>query len=206
VIHVEFTLSKRYKKVGLKPDQKHWITKPVLNEFRKFDIVRAEPLSLTLEKYLAQFPDPTSLLFPSPFTHRRKYLKMHNLGSEVNEHPYTRQWSYLLIRGVNDWLPNTLKNQLGLYQTWLSEDGKRVVWKDGQGKEHNQEKKTAEVHLWLHWFRAQRASQLRHDYHLPLEDIKDYFRWRDYATAERYAKQGQETITEKMLSQKVAYF
>jgi hypothetical protein len=205
VIHAEFVLSKRYKKVGLKPDGKHWETKPVLNEFRKFDIVRREPFSPILEEYLARYSDPTSLLFASPFAHRPKYNKVHNLKKEANEKPYTRQWAYLLIRRVNDLLPNSLKNDLGLYQTWLDEDGKRVIWKDGQGREHNGSKQTAEVHLWLHYFRAQRASQLRHDYHLPLEDIKDYFRWRDYATAERYSKQGQKTITDKMLSQEIAY-
>lgn len=216
VIHVEFTASKRYKKIALKPDGKHWITKPDLSWNREFDIIRAEPIVPRFERFLSKFPDQEQLLFPSRFQHRPIWYKRHGLKPpEVNEegfheeHPYGRQWAYLLIRKVNESLPDGLKYDLKLHQKWVDEDKNSITWKDSHGASHNTQEDLKEdkqeIHLWLHWFRSQRASQLIADYHLALEVIKEYFLWKDYATAERYAKQGQKTITDMMLEAKPTY-
>jgi hypothetical protein len=62
-----------------------------------------------------------------------------------------------------------------------------------------------EIHLWLHWFRSQRASQLVCDYSFEVMDLVNYFDWKDVETAIRYAKKGWRGLTEKMNNAHVQY-
>lgn len=54
--------------------------------------------------------------------------------------------------------------------------------------------------LWIypHWFRAQRASQLRLEYNFDTLDLMEYFAWEDVKTATRYAKMGWQGLATKM--------
>lgn len=56
------------------------------------------------------------------------------------------------------------------------------------------------IGLWVypHWFRAQRASQLRLEYGFDTLDLMEYFAWKDVKTATRYAKMGWRGLAEKM--------
>ena len=48
------------------------------------------------------------------------------------------------------------------------------------------------IGMWIypHWFRAQRASQLRIEYGFDTLDLMEFFAWEDVKTATRYAKMG----------------
>jgi hypothetical protein len=227
-IHVQYVLSKRYRKIGLRPpgSEKKWFTKKIKGTVREFNIHRSEPFSSILVEYLNSIPDMNRLLFPSHTKHHRKYLKAHlevkdnvtlevknqeevkdDIETEVNEtekviedRPLSKVWAYKKLREVNDKLPGFLKQKLGLYHLWLDEDGEEIVWVDSNGRKHS-----GEIHLWCHWARSQKASQMCHDYGMILEDVKLYFKWEDFKTAERYAHIGKEAIEKKMFDKPVVY-
>lgn len=54
---------------------------------------------------------------------------------------------------------------------------------------------------WIptHWFRAQRASQLALEYNFDARDLAEFFKWRDYAMALRYASKGWRGLAMKMV-------
>jgi len=52
-------------------------------------------------------------------------------------------------------------------------------------------------HIYPHWFRAQRASQLATDYGLELHEIGDWMKWEELDTARKYVGT-LGTITDKM--------
>lgn len=52
--------------------------------------------------------------------------------------------------------------------------------------------------VYPHWFRAQRASQLRLEYGFDTIDLMEFFAWEDVKTATRYAKMGWRGLAEKM--------
>jgi len=56
--------------------------------------------------------------------------------------------------------------------------------------------------LYPHWFRAQRARQLRHDYKFTDEELRDWFGWKYAKTKERmpsvYGKSSWVELAEKM--------
>lgn len=56
------------------------------------------------------------------------------------------------------------------------------------------------VGLWVypHWFRAQRASQLRFEYGFDAMDLMEFFAWKHWPTAIRYAKIGWRGLAAKM--------
>ena len=54
------------------------------------------------------------------------------------------------------------------------------------------------VWIYPHWFRAQRASQLRLEYGFDTLDLMEFFGWEDVKTAIRYAKMGWRGLAEKM--------
>jgi len=103
--------------------------------------------------------------------------------------PLSRSWAYKFIRNLDKELPEQLKRQLGLDKP-VMKDGKKVRDK---------------LHLWLHWFRSQRASQLVTDYGYEVIDLIGYFNWERYDTALRYAKKGWRGLASKMLSAQVTY-
>lgn len=48
--------------------------------------------------------------------------------------------------------------------------------------------------LYPHWLRAQRAAQLRMEWHLDYLQLQDWFAWKDPSTISRYAKMGTEAL------------
>jgi len=52
--------------------------------------------------------------------------------------------------------------------------------------------------IYPHWFRAQRASQLRFEYNFDVMDLMEFFAWKHFPTAMRYAKMGWRGLATKM--------
>jgi integrase len=145
-----------------------------LEAIRKpFPILLKEPLSQELLDHLEAVKDgpigELSPLFKSPY-------KSHK--------PLTRDWGYKLIRRINDELPRPLFNRLGL----------NTPFRD----KVTQEQLSATIHLWQHWFRSQRASQLRSEYDFSEADLMEFFGWLDYKTALHYSKLGASNLAAKM--------
>lgn len=103
--------------------------------------------------------------------------------------PLSRFWAYKLIRKIDREIPETLKANLGLNKPFIVE-GRKVSDK---------------LHLWLHWFRSQRACQLVNDYGFEVVDLIDYFTWEKYETALDYAKRGWRGLASKMLTAQTQY-
>ena len=53
-----------------------------------------------------------------------------------------------------------------------------------------------------HWLRGQRACQLVADYDFREMELMEWFEWKDYSTALRYAKLGYRKLEEKMLAKR----
>ena len=86
--------------------------------------------------------------------------------------PLSRFWAYNQVRRLDDTLPLPLKKRLGLNKP--------------------------DMHLWLHWFRSQRASQLVEDYSFTVLDLIDWFSWEHEKTALDYARRGWRGLASKM--------
>jgi len=103
--------------------------------------------------------------------------------------PLSRFWAYNLVRQIDKEIPLTLRRDLGLNKPFIK-DGKRI---------------SDRLHLWLHWFRSQRASQLVSDYGYEVIDLIDFFSWERYDTALTYARKGWRGLASKMQIAQVAY-
>lgn len=103
--------------------------------------------------------------------------------------PLSRFWAYKLIRQIDTTLPKDLKERLGLNRPFMD----------------NEKKLSDTIHLWLHWFRSQRASQLVFDYGYELLDLIDYFSWERHETALIYARKGWRGLASKMQNVKIQY-
>jgi len=79
--------------------------------------------------------------------------------------PLTVSWGYKFLRSLSDELPKTLKNQLGLNQPFRDRLTGKIL--------------SDQIHLWQHWARAQRASQLRIEYGFNEADLMEFFGWLD---------------------------
>ncbi|MBS7616231.1 site-specific integrase [Candidatus Bathyarchaeota archaeon] len=101
--------------------------------------------------------------------------------------PLSRFWAYHFIRSLDKTLPLELKQKLGLDKPFIK-NGKLVADK---------------LHLWLHWFRSQRASQLVSDFGFEVADLVDYFSWEHYGTALTYARRGWKGLASKMRKAKL---
>jgi len=187
---------KRYRKIDRYIDCKghaRWHTELKYELRKTFAIDRSEPFTPILERHLESITDPENYLFPTSQRHGKQFLKTHvsDESLKVNgQVPYSRVWAYQIIRSINDNLPRDLKGKLGLLKPQLDEKGKKI--KD-------------ELHLWLHWFRSQRASQLVADYNFDVLDLVKYFTWLDLATATRYANKGWRGLTAKMKNAHAVY-
>lgn len=167
-------LEKRYK-VKCDPLTKKPILRPngkretiQLNAIRKpFPILLEEPLSKELLEANNQVEQ--GQLFTSPY-------KQHK--------PLTVSWGYKFIRNLNDCIPKTLFNQLGLNQPFRDKLTGNTI--------------SDTIHLWQHWARAQRASQLRSEYGFTEADLMEYFGWLDYNTALHYSRLGASNLAKKM--------
>lgn len=59
-----------------------------------------------------------------------------------------------------------------------------------------------ELGTWIptHWFRAQRASQLALEYDFGVQELSEFFDWKDYRTALIYARKGYKGLAKKMIA------
>lgn len=101
-----------------------------------------------------------------------------NLGQ-----PLTRSWAYQWLLRLNQKLSPRLRKRLG----FINRKGQEVA------------------HLWPHWFRAQRASQLVNDYGFEVMDLLGFFMWEKDETALHYAKRGWRGLADKMKMRKPSY-
>ena len=98
--------------------------------------------------------------------------------------PLTVSWGYKIIRKLNDEIPRPLFNRLGLNQPFRDKvTGNQIA---------------DTIHLWQHWFRSQRASQLRTEYGFAEADLMEFFGWLDYKTAIHYSRLGATNLAKKM--------
>jgi len=63
-----------------------------------------------------------------------------------------------------------------------------------------------EIHLWLHWCRSQRASQLSAEYDFKEADFMEFFSWLDYKTILHYSHFGYEKLASKMLTKQTTIY
>jgi hypothetical protein len=179
-------LLKRYKKLGerIRADgKKGWTTQKIFAKRQTFPIMMNEPLVPImidwLHKHECTQENPNPLLFTSP----RRVAKD---GSAL---PLTKGWAYKLIRHTDKMLPKDLKMPLGLDVPEM----------------HNNVEINKCIHLWLHWFRSQRASQLVSDYGFSVMELIGWFSWESYDTALRYSKRGWRGLADKMDASKPTY-
>jgi hypothetical protein len=97
--------------------------------------------------------------------------------------PLTVSWGYKFIRGLNNSISRSLFNQLGLNQPFRDKITSEPI--------------ADVIHLWQHWFRAQRASQLRSEYGYTEADLMEFFGWLDYKTALHYSRLGASNLARK---------
>ena len=203
VVVKNMRLLKRYKKTDSYIDDeghKRWHTAR-FKAFRKpFSIQLREPFTPILLRHLDSIKQPDAYLFPSPQGHSRRFNKAHpiinNIVPDVNgQVPYSPTWEYVNIRKINDLASEDLKERLGLMRPFMAYDPELK----------DKVKIADEIHLWLHWFRSQRASQLVADYNFDEMDLLGYFTWEDIKTALRYAKTGLKRLTEKQSKAQVSY-
>ena len=168
-------LEKRYRKIGQK-----YVGEDGKNHFETEKIIAIrKPFAIMLDEPLAPIlldwieQCKGGLLFPSP------YSKKHGK-------PLTRFWAYKFIRALDARLPGILKEALGMKHPFII----------------NGEKIDDELHLWLHWFRSQRASQLVRDYGFDLPELMSYFTWLEVKTALRYLRKGSRELASKMKAEK----
>jgi hypothetical protein len=194
----DMRLLKKYKKLDGYLDSEgknRWHTLKLFKKRKTFTIQRREPFTPILEAHLESIKQPEAYLFPSPYSHRRQFKKNHALDKDLQDVngkvPYSVVWAYLNIRQVSSLAPVSLKQKLGLMTPLIDEETGKVI--------------SDEIHLWLHWFRSQKACQLANDYNFDAMDLLDYFSWTNIETPIRYAKKGWHSLTEKMNKAQVNY-
>lgn len=103
--------------------------------------------------------------------------------------PLSRFWAYHQIRRIDKELPLDLRTALGVNKPFIYH-GQQVA---------------DTLHLWLHWFRSQRASQLVSDYGFEIIDLINFFGWERHETALHYTRKGWRGLASKMQSTQVTY-
>jgi integrase len=129
------------------------------------------PLEEPLTKEMIDYlaDTPNGPLFASPY-------KTHD--------PLSVSWGYKFIRKLSDEIPRPLFNALGLNQPFIDKKTGKPI--------------SDTIHLWQHWFRSQRASQLKAEYDFTEADLMEFFGWLDYRTALHYSHLGATKLAEKM--------
>jgi integrase len=174
-------LEKHYTKLGAKSigadGKKHFAgTKKVHATRRTFPIKLDEPLAPILLEWIENCEG--GYLFKTPC----KFSKFGHL---------TRKWAYKYIRKLNKAISPELKEALGINKPFLI-DGEEVI------EIVNGKKIIKTLHLWCHWFRSQRASQLVENYSFSVEDLMAYFGWTDRKIASLYTQIGSHALADKM--------
>jgi len=176
------TLEKRYKKIGKKyvdeEGNNRFHTKKEFAFRGQFSIMLKEPIADFLFKWINK--SKGGLLFPSSF---------HRKGEKRGIMPRSRHWAYRFTIRLSKAIPSSLVTALGLGMP-------QIV--DRTEENPNGRIKAKNLHLWLHWFRSMRASQLRHDYHWDIYELMNYFSWKDVKIAKRYIHEGAEDMAASM--------
>jgi len=176
-------LEKRYKKIGEKfkgeDGKNHFHTEKSFEFRNNFSIMFKEPIAPILVNWIEK--SKGGLLFPSP--NKKKGI------CKKGERPRSRKWAYKFIRRLDKKVTKTLRYALGLATPQIVD----------RTAENQQGRQIADcLHLWLHWFRSQRASQLRHDYHWDIYGLMTYFSWKSISVAMRYLKEGAKDQADSM--------
>jgi hypothetical protein len=170
-------LLKHFKKVGIKEryqtESGEWVTR-----------WNTETVTATRKPFPIPLKEP---LTEEMVNYLESGIGGYLFPSPYTNKPLTRFWAYQLIRKVSDDLPKKLFRQLGLDRPFLDDKGNVI---------ENQ------IHLWLHWTRSQRASQLSSEYDFKESELMEFFGWLDYPTALHYSHLGYEKLASKMLVQK----
>ena len=179
----EMLLEKRYKKIGDKykgeDGKNHFDTEKDYGAVRNdFSFPMKEPLAPILWDWVQN--SQSGFLFPSPYHHR---------GERKGERCLSRHWAYKFIRSLDSTLPDDLKERLGLNKPFIVERTEE----NPQGRI-----KAKNLHLWLHWFRSERVSELYRDYNFSVEHLMDFFGWTKYETAKIYLHLSTEQYAKKM--------
>lgn len=178
----DMPLEKRYKKIGAKfvgsDGKNHFETEKVFAVRNAFSIMLKEPLADILLNWINK--SQGGLLFPSPYHHK---------GEKKGAKSLTRHWAYKFVLFLDKLIPASLKEALNLNKPFM-------VNKTEENPEGELKAKT--LHLWLHWFRSQRVSQLFRDYHFNVPELMEYFSWTKYETAVRYLHLSPEQFAGKM--------
>lgn len=179
LISENFSLDKRKKSlmVSNMKLEKHFITikNPDGTKTRQhIDAIRKPfpvPLGEPLTRELLEKLRTTEgLLFPSPY-------KPHK--------PYSVVWGYQTIIKISDSLPSSLKQELGLNRPFINKvSGEKI---------------SDTIHLWQHYFRSQRARQLKEEYDFSEAELMEFFGWLDLKTAIHYSAVGARKLASKML-------
>jgi hypothetical protein len=159
--------------------------------------IRGETLRRWVTERLEKTRKPFPILMDEPPT---PYLlnwidSLPNEDSLLFESPYnvgkplTRFWAYRFIRKLDEAVSPELRRKLGLDKPLIVEG---VKVKD-------------KLHLWLHFFRSQRACCLVSVFGFQLHDLIDWFSWENVETAMTYAKKGWRGLAEKMLQTRISY-
>ena len=164
-------LLKRYKKLKEPIDGK--TTERIVSFRKKFPISLTEPLTPIIQNWIQELrnkegKETNFLLFKSSY----------KLGE-----PLSRHWAYWTIRKLDSEISDTLRETLGLNKPLLDKHGNEVKDK---------------LHLWLHFFRSQRASALVDLYGFSVLDLIDFFSWKRADTAVTYARRGWKGLADKM--------
>ena len=159
---------------------------PLLKRYRKIEeYVDEEGKRRWKTEPLFKRRKPFPILLEEPLTPiLLKWLEKHPSGLLFPSpyrtgKPLTRFWAYRMIRRLDQEIPHELRRRLNLIQ-----------WEPG--------KRANRLHLWPHWFRAQRASCLVEEYDFRLHHLLEYFSWENLETARRYARRGWRGLAELM--------
>jgi integrase len=184
-----FTMNKKSKAIfveGMKLEKRYRTVKDVLS---KKPIVLGDGRRMTERLNVVRKPFPILLSEPLSdlFLDRLNAVGSGALfTSPYKTHgPLTVSWGYKRIRKISAALPPSLFNRLGLNKPFIDKASGAKL--------------DDVIHLWQHWFRSQRASQLRSEYEFSEADLMEYFGWLDYKTALHYSRLGASNLAKKML-------
>ncbi len=176
-------LEKRYRKIGAKfvgsDGRNHFKTEKLFKYRNQFAIMLKEPLADILLNWINKCQG--EFLFPSPRKKKGTHKKI--------ERCLSRHWAYRFIRFLDKTIPTDLKASLGL-------DKPFIVNRTNENPEGEQI--ADQLHLWLHFFRAMRASQLVQDYDWKIDKLMHYFSWLDVKVALRYMKTSAKNFADSM--------
>ncbi|TET20620.1 site-specific integrase [Candidatus Bathyarchaeota archaeon] len=156
-------------------------TKPIVKIRKDFPIPYFEPLTPIMVEWVK---DANDWLFPTNYLGGKFYCD--GVESFAKE--------FLGVKS-RKWITKTLGYSI------VREVGQRAL----EGSELRKKMSRKDFHIWPHWFRSQRASQLGQEYRFKDPHINRFFGWETFrkTQARRYAKTSMEELWELMKPEKV---